>query len=337
MATLGNTALTLVDYAKRLNPQTNAVETAIAEMLTEKNELLDDMLWKEGNLPTGHRITLRTGLPSPTWRKLNQGVASSKSTTAQVDEAIGMLEAIGEVDKALADLNGNTAAFRMSENKAHMEAMAQEYAQTLIYGDHTTNPEEFLGLAPRYNDLSATNGQNIISAGGTDSDNTSIWLCAWGDDSVYGIFPKGSKAGLQHDPGNANGEWAYDSSNRRFKAYVDHFTWKGGIAVKDWRYVVRIANIDVSNLTTETNQADLIKLMARAIWRLPSRTGVKPCFYANRTVHSMLTIQALNKSSSALSVRQAMGQFGEPLNEINFMGYPVRIMDQILNTESQIT
>lgn len=337
MATVGGEVLTLVDYAKRLDPSTNSVSVTIAELLSQTNEILTDMLWRPGNLPTGHRITLRTGLPSPTWRKLNQGVTPSKSTTGQVDETMGMLEAIGEVDKDLAELNGNTAAFRLSENKAHIEAMEQEFAETLIYGDHTVNPEQFLGLAPRYNSLSATNGQNIIDAGGTGSDNTSIWLVAWGDDSVYGIFPKGSKTGLMHDPGKGGTEWAFDSNNRRYKAYIDHYQWKGGIAIKDWRYVVRIANIDVSNLVAESNEADILKMMYKALFRLPKRKGVRATFYCNRTVAQMIGIQGLNKSSNAVTVEDALGQFGEPLQETRFMKVPVRSVDQILDTEARVT
>lgn len=339
MATLAATALTLVDYAKRLDPATNSVSVAIAELLSQNNAILTDMLWKEGNLSTGHRITMRTGLPTPTWRKLNQGVASSKSTTAQVDETVGMLEAIGEIDKDLAELNGNSAAFRLSENSAHMESMSQNMASTLFYGDHTTNPERFLGLAPRYSTISgATNGQNVISGSGSGSDNTSVWLVGWGDNSVYGIFPKGSKAGLQHDAGNGV-EWAFDSNNNRYKAYIDHYQWKAGIALKDWRYVVRIANIDVSNLIAESSAADLIKLMSRAIDRLPTVEGIKPVFYCNRTVFSMLKIQALNKSASALSVTDALTQFGGKggAKQLEFLGIPVRLCDKILETEATIS
>jgi hypothetical protein len=222
MATLAADTLTLVDYAKRLDPSTNSVSTSIAELLTETNVILNDMQWKQGNLPTGHRLTMRTGLPGTTWRKLNQGIPSTKSTTAQVDEACAELTALGQVDCKLAELNGNTAAFRLSENKAFIEAMNQEMAQTLFYGDHTSVPEEFLGLAPRYSTISgATNGQNILNGGGAGSDNTSIWLVCWGPNSVHGIFPKGSTAGLQHDGGGAGGrdwDWAFDANNNRYKA-----------------------------------------------------------------------------------------------------------------------
>ena len=338
MATLAATQLTLVDFAKRLDPGSNSVSQAIAELLSETNEVLTDMTFKEGNLPTGHRLTMRTGLPTVTWRKLNEGIASSKSTTAQVDEATGMLEAIGTVDAKLADLNGNTAAFRMSENKAFLEAMSIEMADTLFYGDHTSAPEEFLGLAPRYSTISgATNGQNVLSGGGSGSDNTSVWLVAWGDKGVHGIFPKGSKAGLQHDAGKGT-EWAFDASNNRYKAYIDHYTWDMGIALPDWRYVCRICNIDVSNLVAESSAADLIKLMSRAIDRIPTMKGVKPVFYVNRTVYSMLKIQALTTSSSALSVQDAIQQFGgATAKELTFLGIPVRKCDALLNTEATIS
>ena len=50
----------------------------------------------------------------------------------QVTDSIGMLETYAEVDKSLADLNGNTDEFRLSEDRAFIEAMNQAMAQTLF-------------------------------------------------------------------------------------------------------------------------------------------------------------------------------------------------------------
>src|SRR3990172_1769088 len=197
MATLGTNVLTLADWAKRLDPDGKV--PSIVELLSQTNEILMDMQWIEGNLPTGHRTTVRTGLPTAAWRLLNQGVTPSKSRTVQIDEATGMLEAWSEVDKDLAELNGNTAAFRLSEAQAFIESMNIEMAQTLFYGNSSTSPEEFTGLAIRYSDLSADNAQNIVSGSGVGADNSSIWLVCWGANTVHGIFPKGSKAGLVHE------------------------------------------------------------------------------------------------------------------------------------------
>lgn len=336
MATLASETHTLLDYSRRLNPD-GSIETDIVEMLSQSNEILTDMLWMQGNLETGHRVTMRTGLPTGTWRKLNQGVASSKSTTAQVDESCGMYFQRGQIDKDLAMLNGNTAAYRLSENVAHMEAMAQELAETILYGDTDTNPEKMLGLAPRFSTISgATNGQNILSGGGAGSDNTSVWLIGWGQKSCYGIFPKGSKAGVEHlvikDSTGDGCTEVTDSDGYKYRAFVDQYSQKAGLCLKDWRYVVRIANIDVSNLVAESSAADLIKLMSRALDRFPTTAGIKPVFYMNRTVYSMLKIQALAKSNAALSVEEALGQF-----TVKFLGVPIRKVDAILNTEATIS
>ena len=164
MATLGTTALTLLDWARRVDPEGKIAK--IVEILNDTNEILEDMAWVEGNLPTGHKTTIRSGLPSVAWRLLNYGVQPSKSRTVQVTDSCGMLEAYSEVDKALADLNGNTPEFRLSEDRAFLEAMNQELATTLFYGNTATDPEKFLGLAPRFNDLSAENGGNILTGGG---------------------------------------------------------------------------------------------------------------------------------------------------------------------------
>lgn len=177
MAVKGLTALTLADWGKRIDP--NGKVDKIIELLSQTNPILQDMLIVEGNLPTGHRTTIRSGLPSATWRLLNYGVQPSKSTTVQVTDAVGMLETYAEIDKSLADLNGNTAEFRLSEDRAFIEAMNQQMAQTLFYGDSSVNPQQFMGLSSRYSSKSAGNGQNIIDAGGTGTDNTSIWLVVW--------------------------------------------------------------------------------------------------------------------------------------------------------------
>lgn len=334
MSTIGATALTLADWSKRLDPD-GKVPT-IVEMLAQTNEILEDMKFKEGNLPTGERVTVRTGLPAVYWRMLNQGIPGSKSRTAQVDEACGMLEAWSEVDKDLAELNGNLAAFRFSEAQPFIEAMNQEMAGTLIYGSMAA-PEEFPGLAPRYSSLSATNGQNIIDAGGTGSDNCSIYLTVWGENTVYGVFPKASKAGIIHeDLGLVTVETTAGIAGNRMRAYQDHWQWKAGLVVKDWRYAVRICNIDASNLVAEANAADIIKLLVKAINRIPAFGMGTPVFYCNRTVREMLMIQAMNKSQNALKVEDALSQFGTPMTTLKFLGIPIRLVDALTETEARV-
>jgi hypothetical protein len=338
MATLATTNLTLADWAKRTDPDGRV--PVVAELLSQTNEILDDAVFKEGNLPTGDRVVIRTGLPTVYWRALNQGIPSTKSTTAQVDEACGMLEARSEVDKDLAMLNGNTAQFRLSEDTAFLEAMNQTQATTMFYGNPQYDPKQYLGLASRYSSLSGGNAVNVITAGGADAAvNTSVYLVCWGDNTVYCPFPKGSKAGLIHED---LGEQTVFNTDGRMQAYATRYQWKNGLVVKDWRYVVRICNINTTHLLAGTSTqttavgTNIVKLMARALYRIPNMAMGRCAFYMNRTVHSGLSIQALDRTQYVLKVNEGLSQFGQPHSWLSFLGVPLRKVDALLNTEAVV-
>jgi hypothetical protein len=333
-ATLGANVVTLSDLAKRSEPGGGAIST-IVEMLEQTNPILEDMHYEEGNLVTGHRSTIRTGLPAVYWRLINQGTPPSKSTTAQAEDTLGMLEAWSEVDVELAKLAGDLGAFRLSESRAFIEAMNQEMAQTLFYGNAGTAPEEFTGLAPRYSSLSALNAQNIVSGGGSGADNTSIWLIQWGPNTVHGIVPKGSQAGLvRQDFGEVTVEVTAGIAGNRMRALQEHYIWKNGLVLRDWRGVVRIPNIDVSNLIAESSNADLLKLMAKAMHRLVNPGAGRAVFYMNRTVAEFLDIQ----SKAAVSVGSGITYENVQGRTIgSFRGIPVRVTDAILETEAAVT
>ena len=347
MATLGSTVLTYADWAKRIDDEGKIA--TIIELLSQTNEILDDMVVIEGNLPTGHKTTVRTGLPQATWRMLNRGVPNAKSTTAQIVDTCGNLETYSVVDKDVAVLNGNTAEFRFSEVKAFLEGMSQQIASTLIYGNQFLNPERFTGFAPRYSTLTSSNSQtaaNVLDGGGTASTNTSIWMVTWGSDTIHATFPKGKITGLQH---RDMGEWpVQDDSGNTYQAYRDHFKWEIGLVVRDWRYMARIANIDITQLTGVA-AANLINLVIRALYRFPTapvsattiQTSDTPSvranmgrtvIYTNRVIRTYLDLQAMNKTNVLLRLEEFNGR---PVT--TFRGIPVRTVDAILNNEAQVT
>ena len=340
MATLASSALTLGEWATRLDP--GGKPAAVIELLGQTNEMLTDMLWMQCNDGAGHKTTVRTGLPTATWRLLNYGVVKSKSTTAQVRDSTGMLEAYSEIDKALADLNGNTAEFRMGEDMAFIESMNQGMQGTVVYGNTTSTPERFTGLAPRFSSLSAPNGGNIVNAGGSSNTNTSIWLIGWGQNTCHGLFPKGSKAGLQvRDLGEVP---LYDANNNTYQGYRTHFKWDCGLTVRDWRFVVRIANINVTAGAVTTS--NLVNTLIAAVNKLPFVSaagnspppgGTKPgqvntAFYCNRTVRAALDIQAMAKTNNFLTIET---RDSKPYTA--FRGIPIRICDQITNAEANVS
>lgn len=330
MPTLSSTNPTLADVAARMTAD-GKIDPNIVEMLNETNEILDDMTVIEANGFTEHKTTIRSGLPAATWRKLNYGVQPSKSKTVQVKDSMGMLENYAEVDKALADLNGNSAAWRLSEDRPFIEGMNQDMATTLFYGDSSADPEKFMGLTPRYNSLSAENAMNIIDAGGTGSDNASIWLIVWGPNTCHTIYPKGSSAGLKsEDLGRVT---LTDANGGRFEGYRTHYKWDIGATLRDWRYVVRIANIDVSDLTKNAaSGADLIDLMTQALELVPNVGMGRPAFYAPRKLRSFLRRQITNKvAASTLTMETVAGK-----KVVTFDGVPCRRSDALLLTEARV-
>lgn len=344
--------LSLMDAARRLDPD-GEVDT-IAELLSQTNEFFRDMTWTESNLDTGHKSTVRTGLPQGTWRVAYAGVPYARSTTAQVTDGLGFLAAYSQIDKRVADLGGKVAQIRMTEDSAFLEGMSQQMATTFFYGNSGTVPSQFTGLSPRFNTVTtatAQNAQNVLNAGGTGSSNASLWLVGWGDMTNFGIYPKGSKAGLVFEdrgdivPG-------YDAAGNPFPAYTSYFEWNAGLVTKDWRYAVRIANIDTTSGAQGlfgTTPPDLFYLMSKAVVRFPTLTkrasgitetdapdepapGINPAFYCNRTIRESLDIQAIRDKNVLLRPTEYAGQ---PI--VEFRGIPIRVNDCLLNTEAVLT
>lgn len=328
MAVLATTNLTLADLAKRKDTAGNIA--SIIEILNGTNEILDDMPWLSANDGTGHKTTIRSGLPTGTWRLLNYGVQPEKSTTVQVRDGTGMLETYSEVDKALVDMSDDKPAFLLSEAKAFLEGMNQNMATTIFYGDSSVFPERFTGLAPRFNSKTAENGQNIIDAGGTGSNNTSIWIICWDEQTIHGIYPKGTTGGLKQEP--TKQETLFDAQGGRYEGYRTHFMWYAGLSVRDWRYIVRIANIDYTALTKNAaTGADVIDLIVQGIELLPNTRMGRIVIYCNRTIRSFLRRQIVNKGNVWLSMDEVAGR-----KVLSFDGIPVKRVDAILNTEARV-
>jgi hypothetical protein len=332
MAVIG-TARTLQDWATTRDP--NDKYAKIAELLSQDNEVLLDMPYLEGNLPTGHKTTVRTGLPASTWRAINQGVPATKGAAAPITFATAMLEQRSQVDKALAELNDDLAAYRMNEAKPHYEAMSQDMATTLFYGNEALEPEKFTGLARYYNSLSgAASSENVVSHGGSGSDQSSIYIIRWGENTIHGIYPKGSPAGLQHE--DIGLDDASDASGNPFRAFKDHWVWKNGLAVRDWRAGVRVCNIDTSVIRTNdaggvTAIKDLIRSLIIASERLRGE-GSGGIMYMNRTCKTALRLGILEKVANNLSYETVAGKEVMVFDEMI-----VRTTDALLTTETAVS
>lgn len=331
MATVG-TYIGLADVLKSKDPDGKIAK--VVEQVAKLNPVLEDAISVEGNLTHGHQTTIRTGISAGTWRRFYEGVQPSKSAKKQVTDTCGNLEDYINIDKGLADMSTDKGTFMMSEAKGTMEGMSQTMATTLFYGNTEGDPEKFLGLAPRFDSLSAENGSQIVDAGGTQSDNTSLWFVTWDQETCHLIHPKGSKVGMDfRDLGEAT---QVNSDGSMYQVYRSHFKWTTGLSVRDWRYISRVANIDVSNLATFNTGSDtsakLLDLLIDAESKLFSRNMGKTVIYCNRTVYAALNKMAANKGNLALGMAEYNGK-----KIPEFWGMPIKVCDAILNTEARIT
>jgi hypothetical protein len=331
MATLGASFLDLIDVYKLQDGRGQFVE--VIKMLMEMNPMLDDAIAVECNKGTTHLHTVRSGLPSVTWGKLYQGIPNSKGRTAQVEDTTGFVEALSTIDQRLLDLSTNEGAVRLSEAQAFLEAMSNEVASRLIYGNSASDPEEFMGFAPRFNLLAAPNGNQIIDAGGTGIDNTSIWFVTWGDNQCNLLYPKGTAAGVQRE--DMGKQRVTDGSGNAYYAKEEKFSWHVGLAVKDWRYVSRIANIDVSLMAA--GSVALYDFMRKAYYKLQNRrvAGGKICIYCNRDVLEALDALATNAGASDSFIRLKPMEI-EGKEVMSYRGIPIRETDALLNSEARV-
>lgn len=346
MPTLGGDLLTLSDIAKRTDPDGSAA--MIAELLHQTNPILDDIPWMEGNLATGHRSTIRTGLPTVSLRRLNEGVASSKSTTAQITDGSSIVEAWSTVDERVLKLSRNPAATRMDEASAFIESMGQTVAELFFYGDEAQDDKEFNGLSVRYASLSGDTSDNVVNCEGAGAHQTSVWLVGWGKGKVMGMYPRGTSGGLRHTDHGLRPvmDNSSDPAGAKFSAYEDQWTWDCGLVVADWRYVVRVGNIDVPDLqAVDTTQkplgigapdysANVLLNMVRATHRVPNLQACRPVWYMNRTAFEGLDVQHTAAGSNNAIKHEDVPGVGP---RYTFRGIPIRICDQLLSTEAALT
>lgn len=332
MATVNTDRSTLVDVMLRTDP--NGKIMKMVELLQKRTPLLQDAHWMQGNLPTGHKFLNRNALPSITWRKMNQGITPTKSRGTPMTEAAGQMESRSEVDRDLAQLNGNAAAYRESEDISHMQAFRHELETSAFYASTDSSPEKIQGFAPRLDSTSGdTWGGQIIKhdASPSGSDQTSIYLVGWGPDAVTMFYPPGFQAGIEVIDRGLQDVDDGSGTNAKFLAWVTVFKWHVGMAVIDGRQLVRIANIDTS--AADATADTLIPKMIDAYYAINDRESGQLVWYMNRTANALLHKQA--RSSTKQSTLALSEIEGKPVYTL--LGAPIRVTDAILNTEAIVS
>lgn len=332
---------TLKDWAKALDPQ--GVTPIIAEMLSIRNDMLDDMVMIEGNLPTGHRTTRRTELPEVDWIGINEGVKPSKSALSTYEVHCGLLSGFAEMDVNLGELGGRAKEMRAIEDEGFLQSMQQKAGCGLVYGSATENTKAIDGFfkyldsdSPECAPPDSKWREQVISAGGTTGPLTSMLLVGWDRTAVHGVFPNKTKAGFSKiDHGRYVTTKTDEQGNlRKLTVWGTEYKWLLGLCVRDPRYVIRIANIPVTALAADPEKGgvNLIELMVQASEKMRAvGGGASLKFYCNTMLRTRLRLQQANSKNVSLTIDQVGGKA-----VMSFDGIPVRICNELINAEAPV-
>lgn len=340
MAALGVTLLTLADVAKSKDKKIGKV----AEVLLRENPMLNDIPYMQMNEGTIHKEEIRSNLPAVYYRKANQAIPASKTTTEERTFTASHFESKSQIDKLVAQRGGvdRIAYNRWNQAQGHIQAMANEHAALTIYGSPIDDNRKVAGFFDIYSTLNPAEptSNQVIDALGTGSDLMSILKVHWGEQAVFGVYPAGSQAGLKRTDHSKGGQLIQihgldeNGSAGTFWGYEEQFEIDHGLVVKDYRQASRIANIDPALLRTGVGAADLIDLMISAHYKIHSPSNGQGVWYVNRTTEAFLHKQALTKvgAGAGLTYDNYQGQ-----KVLMFLGDPVRRSDALLMTEDEVT
>ena len=337
MASLGVDYLTLGDAKKFLDHSL----ADVAEVLRKAVPIVNDIPYVAMNKKVKHIVPMRSDLPSVYYRKANQAIPASKTTIEEREFVASHFESKSVMDQKVAEYGGKdrVAQNRMNQAEGHIQAAAHELADLILYGspedDHRQVPGIFHILSTL--NTSEPTHKQIVDAGGVGSDNSSILFVSWGKGKVYGIFEEGTQAGLKRtDRGLVQIPGTTEAGGTGwYWGFEEDFEVEHGLCVEDYHALARVANIDVSDLKTPADAANLMKLMTRALYRIPPMLRQqKGKIYVNSTVMSFLDEQA-----------QALVGAGGGLNYTNYQGEPVLMfrgwmiqeMDNLLTNEARVT
>lgn len=318
---------TLYDIAARLGKNGDLASQNVIELQAQTNEFWRVCPIKECNDGTKEKVVLRDALPATAWRMLNKGNKPIKTGYKQVSYTTGGKEEFSQVDERLLQMQKNSNAYRLSEAKGVQMTMSNDMIQTVFYGDEKINPAGFTGFSAYYYKPGEDNvwDKQVINAGGTGNKLTSIWIVTFSGETVYGIHPQGIPGGYRYR--NNGRVKIFDKDGGFYYGEETQFNWDFGLAIKDPRYVVRLANVDVTNRDDTT----FIEKLIEAYGQIENPDKGYTAIMCNRKVETYLNILAMKKNNVNLTVEEFGGK-----KISHFYGAPILRNDAILTTESQL-
>ena len=252
----------------------------------------------------------KTAAPNVGFRNENDGRENDKATYENVTVGASILDASFAVDQAVAEADERGWQAHLGMHAVDHLRAAFAHAETqLIYG---TDANGFEGLAEMSN-LDGLSDAQVIDAGGTGSNCSSVWLIRSGLLDVHSVWGQTGEISL----GDVSIQRLSGTTGTYPAYYMPISAWMG-LQVGSTYSVIRIANINPTNPLTDA-------LMSQALAEFPAGRG--PSF----AVMSRRSRQQLQDSRTATNATGAPAPFPE-----SAFGVPIIATDQQLNTETAL-
>jgi hypothetical protein len=286
-------------------------------------------------------------LPVASTRLWNQGIKATAAKNVPLNDPIAMFEDYSEVDKDLWEIQNDPNMWRADQDMNHVEGLFQLMESTLFYGSLSQNPGGFNGLATRFNNLeSYPNGDqswvpNVWNGGASTGSVTSAWMLEMSDDSLYGIYPANTAAGLSvRDLGEVTKELSAatgaSGNNYMYQVLRSMLRWYMGMQVSDERCVQRICNINPTALSAN-NFDENIFIQAKN-WLPRGGEGSGTVILVNRALKTQIDIRAVSQKINTYFTppsNDTMDVFGKAVTR--FQNIPIYVAEKILSTETVLT
>ncbi len=313
----------------------------VAEVLNETNDVIADAPVQRSTDIASHMVSRRTRLPAPTWVKIGEGWDATTGTVQQVQEQMGNMKSRFLAPQDVMNIQPNPDKYRSNQERAHIEGMSQEFANTFINGSTVAGaPEEFDGLKARYHALSTDPTGYVIDNGATiggGTSMTSIWFIQWREDGCYLITPRfGNGTGIsKEDKGlvytlSDTSSTSAAQRNKQLWAFITEFAWTVGLAIEDTRTVKRLANISTISATDAHTLNENKIIQIRNNYRTRGSGIIH--MYVNETIGTQLDILVKDKNNVYYLPTSPWGD-----HQLMFQDMPVRRMDAIPTNEAKVT
>lgn len=343
----GSRVLTYPDMLKGLDPK-GKFDHRVINLAVRANEMLDDITVVEANNGSALETTFRTEVPKPVWTQYYGGVPSNKGSKAKLKVASGRMATKITVDKKMYDDAADKDAVVYDEVMGAQAGMRMAMGDMLVYGRLADNPLGFNGLMKHYDAIGAETVDDSRSehyvfdafgkAGGDKASSEdrlgSMLLVGWSPNTITCFHPQGHKqGGIEITPKRVVDILDPDKGgDATYEAYLQYLYWSLGLAVRDFRYGGRIANIQRDDMLNGKDKGlGYIELIDRLSTRVLD-DGVKQAWYMDKLMFEKVrTLFSRLTRDNAITFSQVEGR-----KEKKLFGIPVRIQECMKVNEARV-